>query len=228
MLLWDARGANVPRMGFGISGSRIGALALALLAAAALCAVAVVGQADGAKLVGKDGRVYACYKAKGKRKGAVRLVTKKSKCRKGEKKVSWSAAGPTGEGGENGQNGENGVGGEGGAGGEKGLGTAGLEKQVQSLTSKVTQLESVLKGINPGDLTGMLSKLQGISPTQLQEAVSSVGKVNELCSQTSKLTSQSNALGQTLGGLELLGGLPALELKKSVPIPTPLSTFACP
>jgi hypothetical protein len=226
MLLWAARGANVPRMGFGISGSRIGMLALALLAAAALCVVAVVGQADGAKLVGKDGRVYACYKAKGKRKGAVRLVTKNGKCHKGEKKVSWGAA--PGAPGENGQNGENGVGGEGGAGGEKGASAAGLEKQVQSLTSKVTQLESVLKGITNTDLTGMLTKLQGISPTQLQEAISSVGKVNELCSQASKLTSQSNALGQTLGGLELLGGLPALELKKSVPLPTPLSTFACP
>jgi hypothetical protein len=213
-------------MGAGTSGSRIGTIALALLAAAALCATVVVGQASGA-LIGKDGRVYACYKAKGKRKGAVRLVAKKGKCHKGEKKVSWGAT--LGLSGENGQNGENGVAGEGGAGGEKGAAAMqGLEKQVQSLTSKVTQLESVLKGITNTDLTGMLSKLQGISPTQLQEAVSSVAKVGELCSQTSKLTSQSNALGQTLGGLELLGGLPPLELKKAVPIPTPLSTFSCP
>ena len=80
-------------MGVGNSGSRFGMLAL--FAAAALCVVVVVGQASGA-LVGKDGRVYACYKAKGKRKGAVRLVTKKGKCHKGEKKASWSAAGPSG------------------------------------------------------------------------------------------------------------------------------------
>src|SRR6201995_4646130 len=171
-------------MGVGNSGSRIGTVALALLAVAGLCAAVIGGEASGG-LVGKDGRVYACYKAKGKRKGAVRLVAKKGKCHKGEKKVSWRAAGPTGQSGENGQNGENGVGGEGGAGGEKGTtGTQGLEKQIQSLTSKVTSLESVLKGINPGDLTGMLSKLQGISPTQLQEAVASVTKVNALCDQT--------------------------------------------
>ncbi|HEX4731735.1 MAG TPA: hypothetical protein VH299_10725, partial [Solirubrobacterales bacterium] len=191
---------------------------------------ALVGAASGA-LVGKDGRVYACYKAKGKRKGAVRLVTKKGKCHKGEKKVSWSAAGPAGQSGENGQNGENGAGGEGGAGGEKGTtGTQGLEKQVQSLTSKVTSLESVLKGINPGDLTGMLSKLQGISPTQLQEAVASVTKVNALCDQTKTLTSQSNALGSALGGLKLINVLPPLTigLEKAVPIPNPLSAFACP
>jgi hypothetical protein len=212
-------------MGVGNSGSRIGTIALALLAAAALCAAVIVGEASGA-LVGKDGRVYACYKAKGNRKGAVRLVAKKGKCHKGEKKVSWGVSGPSGE---NGSNGENGAGGEGGAGGEKGATAQGLEKQVQSLTAKVTSLESVLKGINPGDLTGMLSKLQGISPTQLQEAVSSVTKVNELCSQTSKLTSQSNALGEAIGGLKLItGGLPGLGLEKVVPIPTPLSTFSCP
>lgn len=215
-------------MGAGNSGSRIGTVAIALLAAAALCAVVIVGEASGA-LVGKDGRVYACYKAKGKRKGAVRLVTKKGKCHKGEKKVSWSAAGPAGQGGENGQNGENGTGGEGGVGGEKGTtGTQGLEKQVQSLTSKITSLESVLKGITNTELTGMLSKLQGISPTQLQEAVASVTKVNALCSQASKLTSQSNALGEALGGLGLLGNIPPLELTKAVPIPNPLSSFACP
>jgi hypothetical protein len=215
-------------MGAGNSGSRIGTLALALLAAAAICAVVVVGEASAAGLVGKDGRVYACYKAKGKTKGAVRLVAKKGKCHKGEKKTSWSVVGPSGQGGENGQNGENGAGGEGGAGGEKGTTVQGLEKQVQSLTSKLTSLESVLKGINPGDLSGMLSKLQGISPTQLQEAVSSVTKVNALCSQTSELTNQSNALGKTIGGLGLLGNLPPLELTKAVPIPTPLSSFACP
>jgi hypothetical protein len=216
-------------MGVGISGSRIGTLALALLAAAALCAAVIVGQAGAAKLVGKDGRVYACYKAKGKLKGAVHLVAKNGKCHKGEKKVSWGVTGPSGSSGENGSGGENGSSGEGGNGGEKGAtGTQGLEKQVQSLISKVASLESVLKGINPGDLTGALSKLQGISPTQLQEAIASVGKVNELCSQTSKLTSQSNAMGQALGGLEVLGGIPALELKPTLPIPTPLSTFACP
>jgi hypothetical protein len=212
-------------MGVGISGSRIGTLVLALLAAAAICTAVIVGAASGA-LVGKDGKVYACYKAKGKRKGAVRLVAKNAHCRKGEKKVSWSAAGQSGE---NGSNGENGVGGEGGAGGEKGLTTQGLEKQVQSLTSKLTQLESVLKGITNTELLGALGKLQGVSGTQLQETVASLTKVNALCSQTSKLTSQSNALGEAIGGLKLItGGLPGLGLEKVVPIPNPLSSFSCP
>jgi hypothetical protein len=224
MLLWAAGGAIVQRMGFGISGSRFGMLALALLAAAALCVVAVVGEADGAKLVGKDGRVYACYKAKGKRKGAVRLVTKKGKCHKGEKKVSWGAA--PGTPGENGQNGENGVGGEGGAGGEKGAtATQGLEKQVQSLTSKVTQLESVLKGITNTELLGALGKLQGVSGTGLQEAVAKVPVVNTLCAQSSKLTEQSNGMAAAIKGLSLVGT--TLISIVSPQLPAALPSFSC-
>jgi hypothetical protein len=201
--------------------------ALALLAAAALCAAVIVGGASGA-IVGKNGRVYACYKAKGKNRGAVRLVPKKGKCRKGEKKVSWSVAGPAGQSGENGQNGENGAGGEGGAGGEKGTaGTQTLEKQVQSLTSKLTSLESVLKGITNTELLGALGKLQGVSGTGLQEAVAKVPVVNTLCAQTSKLTTQSNELGGALEGIELGGSIPAL-LKLITPLPPPsLPTFSC-
>ena len=82
-------------------------LALALLAAAALCA-ALAGDAGAAKLVGKDGKVYACYRTKGKAKGAVRLVAKHKHCRKGEKKISWNV---TGKHGEVGQDGESAAGG---------------------------------------------------------------------------------------------------------------------
>jgi hypothetical protein len=57
--------------------ARLGALALAL----ALCLL-VAAPASGAPLVGKDGKVYACYLTKGKRKGAVRLVAKRAHCRK--------------------------------------------------------------------------------------------------------------------------------------------------
>jgi hypothetical protein len=219
----------VSRMGVGNSGSRrIGALVVALVAIAAL-AVALATSAGAAKLVGKNGQVYACYKAKGKHKGAVHLVAKKGKCRKGEQKVSWNSVGPQGKSGENGENGSNGSNGVGGESGTNGVaGTPGLEKQVNQLTSKVTELEGVLKGVTNGELLGALTKLQGISPTQLQEAVASVTKVNSLCSQTSKLTSQSNALSETIGGLKLLNVLPGVELEKSVPLPTPLSAFACP
>ena len=106
-------------MGAGNSGSRVGTLVLALLAAAALCAAALVADAGAAKLVGKDGKVYACYRTKGKAKGAVRLVTKKAHCKKGQKKVSWNVTGPAGQGGEGGVNGESAAGAETGSAGER-------------------------------------------------------------------------------------------------------------
>jgi hypothetical protein len=215
-------------MGVGTSGSRIGTLALALLATAALCAAVIVGAASGASLVGKNGRVYACYKAKGKRKGAVRLVAKNAHCRKGEKKVSWSVTGPAGESGQSGENGSNGGNGEGGNGGEKGASSlGGLEKQVQSLTSKLTSLESVLKGITNTELLGALGKLQGISGAGLQEAVAKAPVVTTLCKQAGLLTSQSNALGTALEGFSLGGTIPPL-LKLITPMPpAPLPTFSC-
>jgi hypothetical protein len=215
-------------MGVGISsGRRLGTLALALLAAAAVCFAAVVTDAGAVKLVGKDGRVYACYKAKGKRKGTVHLVAKKGKCHKGEQKISWNSVGPAGE---NGASGESGSNGEGGAGGESGAnGVAGttqtLEKQVNQLTSKVTSLEGVLKGITNTELLGALSKLQGVSGTGLQQAVAQVPIVQTLCAQEGKLTEQSNAMGMALEGITLVG-LTVLELL--VPqAPAVLPKFSC-
>ena len=211
-------------MGVRISAQRLAALALAMFAAVALWAAAP-GAAGAAKLVGKDGKVYACYKAKGKAKGAVRLVPKKGKCKRGEKKISWGSVGPAGE---SGQGGENGSSGESGAAGETGTaGVKGLESKVQSLTSKVTALESVLQGITNADLLGMLSKLQGISPTQLQEAVAAVANVKALCTQASVLTSRANELGSLFGGIELGGVIPSL-LKLVVPsAPASLQPFGC-
>lgn len=211
-------------MGVGISGSRTRTLALLLLVVAALFAL-LATDAGAAKLVGKNGRVYACYKAKGKAKGQVRLVAKGGHCKKGERKISWSVGGPAGT---PGQPGENGSGGQNGATGETGsAGVKGLEGRIQSLTSKVAALEGILQGITSTDLLGTLAKLQGISGPQLQETVASLTKVNALCAQTSKLTGQSNAIGEALGGLKLITALP-VTLETIAPIPNPLSSFSCP
>lgn len=202
--------------------ARLGALALA----AALCLL-VAAPAPAARLVGKDGKVYACYKTRGKAKGSVRLVAKKAKCRRGEKKISWSVTGPRGGSGESGENGSNGNAGEGGGPGANGINV--LENRVSALTSKLSSLESVLKGITNTDLTGLLAKLQGVSGTQLQEAVKSVANVNALgaqvgalCGQASALTGQSNALRGVLAGAEVLGSL----LFPSLPLALP--AFSCP
>jgi hypothetical protein len=210
-----------PSMGVGISARRLAVLAL--LAAVALWVAPTT--AGAAKLVGKDGKVYACYKAKGKSKGAVRLVAKKGKCKRGEKKISWGSKGPAGESGQNGEStnsGESGPAGETGAAGVK-----GLESKVQALTSKVTSLEGILQGITNTDLVGMLAKLQGISPTQLQEAVAAVANVKALCAQANVLTTRANELGDTFGGIKLGGLVPSL-LELVVPkAPPSLQQFGC-
>jgi hypothetical protein len=206
--------------------ARLGALA----AAVALCLLVVAAPAGGAPLIGKDGKVYACYRTKGKAKGSVRLVAKKAKCRKGEKKVAWNAVGQSGGAGSPGETGSGGSGGEGGP-----TGAAGLEGRVANLASRVETLEDKLKGISNLALTEVISKLQGISGKQLQEAIGAVAnvnalttKVNELCTQATKLTSQSNALSSALGGLSL-GGLIPIGLELLVPkLPAALPGFSCP
>jgi hypothetical protein len=204
---------------WGIRGSRSTVAGLgALVLAAVLCLSLLASAAGAARIVGKDGRVYACYKAKGKAKGQVRLVAKRAKCHRGEKKVSWSASSS-----EQGVAGENGSGGEPGTPGEPGTaGTATLEQRITTLTKKVTGLEEVLQGVTNGGLTGALSKLQGVSGMGLQEAVAKVPAVGALCTQATKLTSQSNAFGGLLEGAKVLGSL----LFPSVPVALP--SFSCP
>jgi hypothetical protein len=196
---------------------------LLTLVALFVCASVLVGGiadlAAAAGLVGKDGKVYACYRTKGKAKGTVRLVAKRKHCRKGEKKVAWNAAGVAGENGQGGPNGESGAGGE--------IGLAGLEGRVEKLTNRTESLEDKLKGITNTDLTGLLSKLNGVSATQLQETIKSVADVNALCAQATALTSQSNMLGSALGAAKVLG-LAGLSLSFPSAIPTALPAFSCP
>lgn len=197
---------------------------LALIGVVAMLGVAVLvtalAQPAGAGLVGKDGKVYACYRTKGKAKGTVRLVAKKKKCRKGEKKISWNATGPAGESGQNGSGGAPGLPGE--------LGAAGLEGRIEKLTDRVESLEEKLKGITNATLNEVISKLQGISGKQLQDAVAAVADVNALCAQATTLTSQVNSLGTALGGTALTGVIP-LGLGLLVPgLPSSLPAFGCP
>jgi hypothetical protein len=194
------------------------ALAIASALSAALLTTGMVGTAAAAGLLGKDGKVYACYRTKGKAKGTVRLVAKRKHCRKGEKKISWNATGPAGEGGQGGSNAEPGLGGE--------TGVAGLEGRIEKITDRVETLESKLKGITNATLNEVVSKLQGVSGAQLQEAVKSVANVKALCSQATKLTDQTQGLGDAFKTAEVIGGL---GLSLLVPgLPTSLPDFGCP
>ncbi len=60
--------------------------------------------------------LYACVK----KNGNAHIYTKKPRCRKGEKRLSWGTSGPAGRDGAQGSRGEAGSSGEPGAGGEAG------------------------------------------------------------------------------------------------------------
>lgn len=75
-----------------------GTLAVALIAALMVAALAAASQAQASTL-------YACVK----KNGSAKVYTKKPKCKKGEKLLSWNTVGPAGKNGEKGANGANGT-----------------------------------------------------------------------------------------------------------------------
>jgi len=182
---------------------------------------------SGASLVAKDGKIHACYKAKGKGKGSLRVVrSAKVKCPKKWKKVSWYAsgpAGPQGEAGSPGGNGETGTNGSSGVNGTPATATVvkGLENKVTELLGKVTSLETILNGINNQQLKEAIGAVADV------KALESV--VGSLCSQSSALTSQLNSVESALGGLKLNAVLTTLGgLLETPSLPGPLSSFSCP
>lgn len=190
--------------------ARLGLGAIAALVGVLLSLVLFVNPSSGASLVGKDGKVYACYKVKGKAKGTMRLVARRAHCRRGERKATWSVTGPAGQSGAAGQAGSPGAP---GPPGEPGLsGEEALETRITELTKEVEVLQA---------------KLAGISALELQNAVAAVADVNALCTQAGTLTTRVNTVAQSIGTIALAGVIPSL-LTLTVPTPpTNLPTFTC-
>lgn len=185
----------------GYFGARLG---LAVLAALVVLGVVGVASAAAVPLVGKDGKIHACYRVKGKPKGELRVVKgARTHCRKGERRVAWTVAGATGPQGPSGANGTDGSGGQTGSGGATGQqGAAGasaaaLEVRVGQLTDKVETLEQALTGVT-----------------------------NSLCAQTATLTNQLNALTTAVAGISLTT---LLAVVLNVPsLPAALPSYSCP
>jgi hypothetical protein len=117
------------------------ALPLALLAAL-LSFLAWTGEATARPLVGKDGKIYACYKVKGKPRGALRVVkSRKARCRRGERKVAWTVAGATGQAGPQGPHGSHG--GPGASAQQAPLSSV-FSEQISLLTARIDSLEKTL------------------------------------------------------------------------------------
>ena len=215
--------------------------------------------ATAAPLVGQDGQIHACYRVKGKPKGGLRVVpSAKKRCKRGERKVTWSVAGSGGQTGASGQSGGNGqatANGQSGTNGTNG-GEAALVSKIAALTLKVESLEGILNGITHGDLLGALGTLSGVNNAKLLGAVNAVegldntkltDAVNAVTGlDNSKLTEAVDSLpaidslcAQTsslTGGINSLGlgvkGISVLGLPglslNTTGLPTALAPFTCP
>jgi hypothetical protein len=205
MVMGEARSSR----GFIVAGVVVSALLAALLLA--------VSASPAASLVARDGKIHACYKAKGKAKGTLRVVrSAKVRCPRGWKKTAWSATGSPGAAGENGAAGGNGQ--SGSQGGTGATGTAGTTAKVESLESKVTELLSKVQSLE--------SILSGITNTQLKEAIGNVPVVASLCTEAKKLNEQSNGMGSALSGLSTV--VDTLTILALPAVPAALPAFECP
>lgn len=198
----------------------------------------LAGTAIAAPALGKDGRIHACYRVKGKAKGAMRVTPPGKGCKRGERKLAWSVAGPAGPQGDNGAQGGQGTqgsagsNGSAGSSGSSGAGNVALETKVASLTLQVETLEGILDGVTNDDLTETIDGLPLVK-TGLAGLTSDVtgltSDVGELCTQATALTSQSNLLGTAIAGLSLNGALTVIGGLLNIPaLPAALPGFSCP
>jgi hypothetical protein len=108
------------------------------IAIAAAVLFACAPQASAHKIVGRDGKVHACYRVKGKPKGAVRLVHRRARCHRGERKVAWPVTGATGQAGATGPSG--------GPGADAAT-LAALNERIDALSTRVEKLEGIVGAV---------------------------------------------------------------------------------
>jgi predicted Rossmann fold nucleotide-binding protein DprA/Smf involved in DNA uptake len=150
-----------------------------------------------------QGKIYACAKSKGKGKGTLRLVQGGKRCKRGERMVAWNAAGAAGAPGTTGAQGSS------GSQGPAGPANPTLEalvktqgQQIEALTERLVSTETSL--------------------------LSTKALLHSVCAQTASLTTQSNALLSSLGGLSLGGTIPPLLTLEVPLLPSPIVPLACP
>jgi hypothetical protein len=94
----------------------------------------------------------------------------------------------------------------------------------------VGQLQGVLSGLSNTDLTGAVTnalKLNGISATNLTDAIGAVPDVTALCTTMTASVTQLNSLRSVLSGLSLTGLIPIGLLLNVPSLPSTLSPFSC-
>ena len=151
----------------GSASSRCG-----LLAIVGLMSLALAGNAVAAPAIGKGGKISACYRVKGKAKGAMRVVPAKQAAA-GTANESWPGASPArlarqapmAAAGAQGQSGANGAQGQPGSDGTSGTGEAALETKIADLTVKIASLENILNGVDGTELTETINGLPVLETT---------------------------------------------------------------
>ena len=204
-----------------IAGRRALSAAAVLLA---LVGLTLAARPAAAAPIGSDGVVHACYKAKGKPKGALRVVKpgKRCKAKKGEKAIAWTIFGAPGATGSQGDAGTGGASGTNAASQQDVLALLGLIQQQSALIDSLTsQL-----GLLGGDVDGLESILDGITNGELQSAIDAVPAVTALCTQLSEVTDQTDALRSALSVISTL--LDPLTLGVLPNLPGALGAFSCP
>lgn len=182
---------------------------IALLLAGALTLLLFAAPASAAFPIAKNGRIHACYKAKGKGKGALRVYRgARVRCPKKWRRISWPARhfsapavvpGPAGPQGPP---------------GTAGVAVEELEAKFAELLAKVESLEAILSGITNQELLAALATVQA---------------VESLCGRASELAGQVDDVEEALGGLKLNAVLTTLGGVLEVPtLPGSLSAYSCP
>jgi hypothetical protein len=180
--------------------------------------------------IGSNGIVHACYKAKGKPKGALRVVKsgKKCKARRGEKSIAWSVVGTPGTAGPQGTTGSTGDAATDGATKQDILTLLGLIQGQSAVIDELTgQLDALGLDVTSliGEVDGLQGILSGVTNGELQSAIDSVAVVGTLCDQVADVTGQSDALRSALSVISNL--LDPLTLGVLPSLPAALGAFSC-
>ena len=114
---------------------------------ALLAALAVAPSADAATY-------YACVK---KKSGAIRIVSRRTKCRRNEQKISFNSTGISGRNGANGRNGNNGKNGANGTNGTNG--TTGFTSTLPKGATEEGTWAVLIPTPNTGDVAAVRFKI---------------------------------------------------------------------
>lgn len=219
--------------------------------------LAVPAADAGAAPIKAKGKITACYKSKGKKRGALRVVPANKRCKKTERKIRWNVRGKPGPAGPQGQQGPAGPQGEPGEAGPQGeTGDTGpqgeqgpmgeidpdlvaeidaLSSAVDSLADRTDTLDETLAGVTNETLTAAITnaqKLDGIARASLLQTITDVNtalnRTDALCTRTTLLTNRANDLRTSVQGITL-GGVIPLGLLVNIPaLPNVLEPFTCP